>query len=158
MINYTSEWSLCFLSCLWFIAERLENRTVGHFEEQIVNKHISTSPEKKQHHSKNIINWHHFVSSWQSTSSFPILFSSVSLVCKTTQALTGCWFISKPSSASSWLFFFLGSLPRASASSRVVVSGRPRVSGNINVSTPMMKAKIPTMSYSGVTMHNEKMC
>lgn len=112
----------------------------------------------KKHHSKNMINWHRFVSSWQSTSSFPILFSSVSLVCKTTQALTGCWFISKPSSASSWLFFFLGSLPRASASSRVVVSGRPRVSGNISVSTPMMKAKIPTMSYSGVKMHDEKVC
>lgn len=61
------------------------------------------------------------------------------------QTLTSCGLISKPSSAS-LLPFLLGSRPRASASSKVVVRGLPRVSGNNNVSTPIMNARIPTMS------------
>lgn len=47
----------------------------------------------------------------------------------------------------------MGSLPRASASSKVVVRGLPRVSGNNNVSTPIINARIPTMSYTGVSMN-----
>lgn len=75
---------------------------------------------------------------------------SVSLQQCTAQAL--CWFISNPSSASLLPraeFCLLGSRPRASASSKVVVRGLPRVSGNSNVSTPIMNARIPTISYTG---------
>lgn len=84
-----------------------------------------------------------------------LLCASVSLVFQqcTTQALASCWFISNPSSASLMLtaeLFLLGSRPRASASSKVLVRGLPRVSGNNSVSTPIMNARIPTMSCTGV--------
>lgn len=80
-----------------------------------------------------------------------VFVSLVSQQCR-TQALTSCWFISSPSSPSLLPgadFFLLGSRPRASASSKVVVRGLPRVSGNNSVSTPIMNARIPTMSYMG---------
>lgn len=54
------------------------------------------------------------------------------------------WFIS---SASTGGFFVSGLEPRASASSKVEVRGCPRVSGRNMVRIPMMKARIPTMSY-----------
>lgn len=54
------------------------------------------------------------------------------------------WFIS---SASTGGFFVLGLEPRASASFKVEVRGCPRVSGRNMVRIPMMKARIPTMSY-----------
>lgn len=70
---------------------------------------------------------------------------SVSLVFQQCTAHTLTWFlfISNPS------VFLLGLCPRASASAKVVVRGLPRVSGNSNVSNPIMKARIPTMSYMG---------
>lgn len=71
-------------------------------------------------------------------------------VTSTARALAPRYFISTPSSAPLWPwaeFLLLGSRPRASASSKVVVRGLPRVSGNNNVSTPIMKARIPTMSF-----------
>lgn len=64
------------------------------------------------------------------------------------QALASCWFISSPSC-------FLR--PRASASSKVVVRGLPSVSGNSIVSTPMMNARIPTMSCTAVMMKGKRM-
>lgn len=57
-----------------------------------------------------------------------------------------CWFISSPHAAS----FFLSLLPRASASFKVDVRGLPSVSGSIKVMMPMMKARIPTMSWQHI--------
>lgn len=109
----------------------------------------------------------HYFASWTPShprSSFIFLSKSSLRFCLfvepcSVQALTSCWFISKPPSAFllPWAALFLpGSRPRASASSKVVVSGRPSVSGNNSVRTPMMKARIPTMSYTGVKMKNGK--
>lgn len=76
------------------------------------------------------------------------LVSTVFQAC-TAQALASCWFISI---FSSFLeprgeFLFVGSRPSASASSKVDVRGFPRVSGNRSVNAPIIKARIPTISY-----------
>jgi len=89
------------------------------------------------------------------------VFQNVSLVFlqHDTQALAPRWFSSSPSSASLLQragFFLLGLRPRASASSNVVVRGSPRVSGNNNVSTPIINARIPTMSYMQIVMKKGK--
>lgn len=125
------------------VSALLKYWAVGHFVEQNVNTFQQVLNKSLFFFSlfNNSINWCHYFSSWQ------LVFK----LC-TTQALASFCFISNPPSASllPWAeFFLLGSRPRASASSKVLVSGRPRVSGNNNVSTPIMNARTPTMSYTG---------
>lgn len=53
--------------------------------------------------------------------------------------------------------FLLDFVPRASACSKVEVSGSPSVSGRKKVKTPTMKDRIPTMSYiTEINRHDVK--
>ncbi|TNN68601.1 hypothetical protein EYF80_021115 [Liparis tanakae] len=74
-----------------------------------------------------------------------------------TQALAFRWFISSPSSASLLPraeSFLLGSDPRASASSRVVVRGLPRVSGNNNVYPDISQVHAEGCNHAANTAHH----
>lgn len=111
-----------------------------HFKNYDKSLFFSQSSSKRSNKSMALL-FHHLLSlssfhSVFSKASFRVSGSLIFQQCA-AQALASCWFISSPSC-------FLR--PRASASSKVVVRGLPRVSGNSIVSTPMMKARIPTMS------------